>query len=232
MALRRWRSPTAWVIGAMLDRRCGLLSRYYVTTGYIMASEVGALDIPPEHVVIKERVRPGRWDAVDTEQGRIISDDEIKDALARERPYGEWLSRHLIHIDQPARFVPEPDHDGAAQQARRRGLEDRPEPMARTGDEPLGSMGTDTPLAVLSDCPRLLFDYVKQLFAQVTNPPLDAIREALVTSMASTHRTRSGIFFAPNPRAAARSSSTTRLSTTSSWPDSATSRWMDSGRAR
>ena len=183
------------VIGAMLDRNGLRPSRYYVTTGglVIMASEVGALDIPPEHVVIKERVRPGRMLLVDTEQGRIISDDEIKDALARERPYGEWLSRHLIHIDHvpPARFVPEPDHETVLQRQQAFGytLEDLKillEPMARTGDEPLGSMGTDTPLAVLSDRPRLLFDYFKQLFAQVTNPPLDAIREALVTSMAST----------------------------------------------
>ena len=183
------------VIGAMLDRNGLRPSRYYVTKDdlVIMASEVGALDIPPEHVVLKERVRPGRMLLVDTEQGRIISDDEIKDALARERPYDRWLERHLIHIDDvpPAPFVQEAGHETVLRRQHAFGytLEDLKlllEPMARTGDEPLGSMGTDTPLAVLSDRPRLLFDYFKQLFAQVTNPPLDAIREAMVTSMAST----------------------------------------------
>jgi glutamate synthase (NADPH/NADH) large chain len=183
------------VIGAMLDRNGLRPSRYYVTKDdlVIMASEVGALNVPPEHVVLKERVRPGRMLLVDTEQGRIISDDEIKDTLARERPYGEWLERHLIHVDNvpPAPFLPPPDHETVLRRQHAFGytLEDLKlllEPMAKTGDEPLGSMGTDTPLAVLSDRPRLLFDYFKQLFAQVTNPPLDAIREALVTSMAST----------------------------------------------
>ena len=183
------------VIGAVLDRNGLRPSRYYVTKDdlVIMASEVGVLDIPPENILVKERLHPGRMFLVDTEEGRIISDDEIKDRLAKAQPYGEWLKAHLIPIeDVPAAlYKPEPDHETVLRRQQafgytREDLKMILEPMARMGEEPVGSMGTDTPLAVLSDKPRLLYDYFKQLFAQVTNPPLDAIREELITAMGST----------------------------------------------
>jgi glutamate synthase (ferredoxin) len=183
------------VIGAVLDRNGLRPSRYYVTNDdlVIMASEVGVLDIRPEKVLLKERLHPGRIFLVDTAQGRIIDDDEIKRRFAAEHPYGEWLAQHLISLEDlpPAPRVPHLDRATllAQQQAFGYTHEDLRillAPMALNGEEPVGSMGTDTALAVLSDRPRLLFDYFKQLFAQVTNPPLDAIREELVTSMAST----------------------------------------------
>ena len=183
------------VIGATLDRNGLRPSRYYVTTDdlVIMASEVGVLDIPDEQVRLKERLHPGRMFLVDTAQGRIIDDEEIKDTLARARPYAEWLREHLIPIEDlpPAPYLPEADHDTVLRRQHAFGYTQEDikvvlDPMARLGEEALGSMGTDTPLAVLSERPRLLFDYFKQLFAQVTNPPLDAIREELVTSMEST----------------------------------------------
>ena len=182
------------VIGAVLDRNGLRPSRYYVTTDdlVILASEVGVLDIPAERVRIKERLHPGKIFLVDTAQGRIISDDEVKDELARAHPYQQWLREHLIPIEDlpPAPYLP-PDHATVLRRQHAFGYTQEDVtlllgPMARGGEEPIGSMGTDTPLAVLSDKPRLLYDYFKQLFAQVTNPPLDAIREALVTSMEST----------------------------------------------
>src|SRR5690606_32260968 len=128
----------------------------------------------------------------DTAQGRIVDDEEIKASYAAEHPYGEWLQAGLVHLsDLPDRHFLVPQHGSLVTQQRTFGytLEDERillGPMARTGAEPIGSMGTDTPVAVLSERPRLLFDYFQQLFAQVTNPPLDAIREELVTSLAST----------------------------------------------
>ncbi|HXG56384.1 MAG TPA: glutamate synthase central domain-containing protein [Vicinamibacterales bacterium] len=183
------------LVGAMLDRNGLRPSRYYVTAHdvVILASEVGVLDVPPEDIVCKERLHPGQMFLVDTAEGRIIPDDEIKDRLAREHPYGEWLRQHLVAIEDvpPAPSMPSSDHETMARRQQtfgytREDLEILLDPMARLGEEALGSMGTDTPLAVLSERPRLLFDYFTQLFAQVTNPPLDAVREALVTSMAST----------------------------------------------
>jgi glutamate synthase (NADPH/NADH) large chain len=183
------------VIGAVLDRNGLRPSRYYVTTDdlVILASEVGVLDVPPERVLLKERLHPGKIFLVDTGQGRIVSDDEVKDRLAREYPYGDWLREHLVRIEDvpPAPFLPEPDHATVLRRQHAFGYTQEDvmlllAPMAKNGEEPIGSMGTDTPLAVLSERPRLLYDYFKQLFAQVTNPPLDAIREALVTSMEST----------------------------------------------
>ncbi len=183
------------VIGAVLDRNGLRPSRYYVTKDdmVVMASEVGVLDIPPENVLIKERLHPGRIFLVDTQQGRIIDDDEIKGELAREHPYGEWIAQKLIHLDDlPATPVLEqPDQETVLTRQRAFGYTEEDlriliTPMAQNGTEPIGSMGTDTALAVLSDRPRLLYDYFKQLFAQVTNPPLDAIREELVTDMGST----------------------------------------------
>ena len=182
------------VIGAVLDRNGLRPSRYYVTKDdlVIMASEVGVLDIPPENVLVKERLHPGRIFLVDTVKGRIVDDEEIKRELAAEHPYGEWLKAHIIDIDDlPAARAPEPDHETVFRRQQAFGYTQEDlrillAPMGAQGEEALGSMGTDTSLAVLSERPRLLYDYFKQLFAQVTNPPLDAIREELVTSMAST----------------------------------------------
>ena len=183
------------VIGAVLDRNGLRPSRYYVTTDglVIMASEVGVLDIPPENVLLKERLHPGKIFLVDTAQGRIVDDEEIKRELAAERPYADWLRTHLVDIEDlpPAPYLPEPDHETVLRRQQAFGYTHEDLrilllPMARDGEEPIGSMGTDTSLAVLSQRPRLLYDYFKQLFAQVTNPPLDAIREELVTSMEST----------------------------------------------
>jgi glutamate synthase (ferredoxin) len=182
------------VIGAVLDRNGLRPSRYYVTKDdlVIMASEVGVLDIPPEDVLFKERLHPGRIFLVDTSKGRIVDDEEIKRELAGQHPYREWLQTYLVDIDDlPAARAEEPDHETVLRRQQAFGYTQEDlrvllAPMAINGEEPVGSMGTDTSLAVLSDRPRLLFDYFKQLFAQVTNPPLDAIREELVTSMGST----------------------------------------------
>jgi glutamate synthase (ferredoxin) len=179
-------------MGAILDRNGLRPSRYYVTRDglVVMASEAGVLDdIAPESVLRKGRLQPGRMFLVDTEQGRIIEDEEIKRQIAGEKPYREWLGQHLITLDDlpAASEVPVPDHDTLLhrQMAFGYSFEDQRllmAPMARDGVEAIGSMGNDTPLAVLSNRPRLLFDYFKQLFAQVTNPPIDCIREELITA--------------------------------------------------
>jgi len=183
------------VIGAVLDRNGLRPSRYYVTKDglVIMASEVGVLDIPPQNIVVKERLHPGRIFLVDTVQGRIIDDEEIKREVAGHHPYESWLTAHLVKIEDlpPPPGVPPGGHDTVVQRQIAFGYTHEDlrillGPMAANGEEPTGSMGTDTPLAVLSQRPRLLYDYFKQLFAQVTNPPLDAIREEMVTSMEST----------------------------------------------
>ena len=182
------------VIGAVLDRNGLRPSRYYVTKDdlVIMASEVGVLDVPPQDVVVKERLHPGRIFLVDTSRGRIVDDEEIKSELAAQHPYREWLDANLTHIDDlPEAKAEEPDHETVLKRQHAFGYTQEDlrvliGPMAINGEEPVGSMGTDTSLAVLSQRPRLLFDYFKQLFAQVTNPPLDAIREQLVTDMGST----------------------------------------------
>jgi glutamate synthase (NADPH) large chain len=182
------------VIGAVLDRNGLRPSRYWVTDDglVVMASEVGVLDIDPSKIVQRGRLQPGRMFLVDTSQGRIVGDDEIKADLAAERPYDEWLHAGLVHLDDlPPRTTLTPQHASVVQHQRLFGytteeLKILLAPMAKTGAEAIGSMGTDTPIAVLSDRPRLLFDYFQQLFAQVTNPPLDAIREELVTSLRST----------------------------------------------
>ena len=183
------------VVGAVLDRNGLRPSRYYVTKDdlVIMASEVGVLDVPPERILLKERLHPGRIFLIDTKQGRIVADDEIKRDLAQAHPYGEWLAEHCVHVNDlpPAPHLPEPSHETVFRRQQVFGYTHEDlrlllAPMATRAQEPVGSMGTDTSLAVLSDRPRLLYDYFKQLFAQVTNPPLDAIREELVTSMAST----------------------------------------------
>ncbi len=194
------------VIGAVLDRNGLRPSRYWVTEDglVVMASEVGVLPIDVSTVVQKGRLQPGRMFLVDTAQGRIVDDDEIKEALAAQKPYGEWLHAGLLHLDDlPARDFLTPQHASVVRHQREFGYTSEElkiilGPMARTGAEPIGSMGTDTPVAVLSDRSRLLFDYFQQLFAQVTNPPLDAIREELVTSMGSTLGPE-GNLLAPGP---------------------------------
>ncbi|HEX4821454.1 MAG TPA: glutamate synthase central domain-containing protein, partial [Acidimicrobiales bacterium] len=182
------------VIGAVLDRNGLRPSRYWVTADglVVMASEVGVLDIDPSEIVQRGRLQPGRMFLVDTSQGRIIGDDELKTDLASHHPYDEWLHGGLVHLDDlPPRNFLVPQHGSVVKQQRTFGFtfEDLKVylgPMAKTGGDPIGSMGTDTPIAALSSRPRLLFDYYQQLFAQVTNPPLDAIREELVTSLSST----------------------------------------------
>jgi glutamate synthase (ferredoxin) len=183
------------VIGAVLDRNGLRPSRYYVTHDdkVIMASEVGVLEVAPENVKIKDRLHPGRIFMVDTKQGRIIGDEEIKKEFIDEHPYGEWLKKNLMAIEN----LPNPKqiHGSDAETLLQRqqafgytheDLKVLMAPMAANGMEPTGSMGTDAALAVLSNRSRLLYDYFKQLFAQVTNPPLDGIREELVTQVAIT----------------------------------------------
>jgi glutamate synthase (NADPH/NADH) large chain len=181
------------VIGAVLDRNGLRPGRYWLTSDglVVLASEVGVLDIDPATVIRKGRLQPGRIFLADTATGRIVEDEEVKAALAAEHPYGAWLHAGLVHLDDlPDRALPPPAPAAPdlVTLQRMHGYTDEElrvilAPMARTGSEPIGSMGTDTPLAVLSDKPRLIFDYFTQLFAQVTNPPLDAIREELVTSL-------------------------------------------------
>ncbi|MFM7141346.1 MAG: glutamate synthase central domain-containing protein, partial [Alphaproteobacteria bacterium] len=185
------------VVGAILDRNGLRPSRYVVTRDglVVMASEVGVLDIPPSEIVQKNRLQPGRMFLVDLSQGRIVDDEEIKEGMAARRPYGEWLRDNLVRLgDLPAAGAAapaahSPDDLRRLQLAFGYTLEDLRflmGPMAVEGQEAIGSMGTDTPLAVLSDKPQLLFNYFKQLFAQVTNPPIDPIREELVMSLRAT----------------------------------------------
>ncbi len=182
------------VAGAVLDRNGLRPARYWVTDSdlVVLASEVGVVDVDPARVIRKGRLQPGRMFLVDTSKGRIVDDAEIKAELAAAHPYAEWLERDQVALrDLPSRTMLTPQHASVVTHQRLFGytteeLRQIISPMARTGEEPLGSMGTDTAIAVLSDRSRLLYDYFTQLFAQVTNPPLDAIREVLVTSMAAT----------------------------------------------
>jgi glutamate synthase (NADPH/NADH) large chain len=182
------------VIGAVLDRNGLRPSRYWVTEDglVVMASEVGVLDIAPEKIVAKGRLQPGRMFLVDTAEGRIVDDQEIKSKLAAAQPYDEWLHAGVVNLAKlPLRSRLVTTHDSVRHRQQLFGFTEEELrilvlPMARDGAEPIGSMGTDTPIAVLSRRPRLLFDYFTQLFAQVTNPPLDAIREELVTSLGGT----------------------------------------------
>src|SRR6185369_12144669 len=168
-------------------------SRYYVTKDgmVVMASEVGVMDIPPEMILLKGRLQPGKMFLIDTREGRIIDDGELKHKIASQNPYRDWLDKNITRLsDLPGHPVPEPDHATVLLRQQVFGythedLRILMAPMAKNGEEAIGSMGTDTPLAVLSDRQPLLFNYFKQLFAQVTNPPLDAIREELVTSMST-----------------------------------------------
>src|SRR5437868_7951025 len=182
------------VIGATLDRNGLRPGRYVVTHDdlVVLSSETGVLAIEPERVKSKGRLQPGKMFLVDTVEGRIISDKEIKQTLASRQPYAQWVAENQITIDQ----LPEPtrmhfpDAETLLRRQRAFGYSDEDlrmilTPMASKGEEPIGSMGTDTPLACLSDKPQSLFNYFKQLFAQVTNPPIDPIREELVMSLTS-----------------------------------------------
>ncbi|MGN6473822.1 MAG: glutamate synthase large subunit, partial [Mycobacteriales bacterium] len=182
------------VVGAVLDRNGLRPSRYWVTDDgrVILASEVGVLDIPADRVVRKGRLQPGRMFLVDTIAGRIVDDDELKSELAAAQPYREWLHAGQVHLDDLAeREHIVYSHESVVRRQQAFGYTEEElriivAPMARGGAEAIGSMGTDTPVAALSVRPRLLFDYFTQLFAQVTNPPLDAIREELVTSLSAS----------------------------------------------
>ncbi|MHB8218771.1 MAG: glutamate synthase large subunit [Acidimicrobiales bacterium] len=195
-----WDGPAAvaftdgTVVGAVLDRNGLRPARYWVTADglVVLASEVGVLDLDPSTVIRKGRLQPGRMFLVDTSAGRIIDDDEIKAELADEHPYGAWLAKDQVRLgDLPPRAMLTPQHASVVTHQRLFGYTTEElrvvvAPMARSGGEPIGSMGSDAAIAVLSERPRLLYDYFTQLFAQVTNPPLDAIREELVTSLAAT----------------------------------------------
>src|SRR3954454_8711694 len=182
------------VIGSVLDRNGLRPGRYWVTDDdlVVMASETGVIEVNPAKIVRKGRLQPGKMFLVDTSQGRIVSDEEVKATLAASHPYRDWLDQGLVeleHLVDREHIVF--SHTSVLRRQQVFGytheeLKIIVAPMAKAGDEPIGSMGTDTPIAVLSERPRLLFDYFQQLFAQVTNPPLDAIREEVVTSVGST----------------------------------------------
>ncbi len=180
------------IMGAVLDRNGLRPSRYYITKdGFlILSSEVGALEIDPQSIVEKERLRPGKMLLVDTVQGRVIDDNELKESYASRQPYGEWLDSNLVQLsDLKIPNIKVDDHEYAERKRLMKAFGYTYEdvmtsilPMAKTGSESIAAMGTDSPLAALSDQPQPLFNYFKQLFAQVTNPPIDAIREEIVTS--------------------------------------------------
>ncbi|SHK72849.1 glutamate synthase (ferredoxin) [Clostridium cavendishii DSM 21758] len=193
-----WDGPAAIVftdgekVGAVLDRNGLRPARYYVTKdGYlILSSEVGVLDIPSENVEKKDRLRPGRMLLVDTIEGRLIDDDELKNKYASERPYGEWLEKNLltlgelpearaleINCNERERIILQKAFNYSYEDVKNNLIA-----MAENGEEPIAAMGIDTPIAVLSNRPQPLYSYFKQLFAQVTNPPIDAIREEIVTA--------------------------------------------------
>jgi glutamate synthase (ferredoxin) len=183
------------MIGAVLDRNGLRPSRYYVTKDdlVIMASEAGVLPVEPERVAHKGRLQPGRMFLVDMKEGRIVADEEIKEKIASEHPYGEWIAQHMVELSQlpDAPDTPEAESCSFLQRQMAFGytfeeLRLLLTPMARDGVEAVGAMGADTPLAVLSDRPKLLYNYFKQLFAQVTNPPIDSIREEIITSAETT----------------------------------------------
>ncbi|QII49260.1 glutamate synthase large subunit [Bacillus paralicheniformis] len=190
-----WDGPTAISftngkqIGAILDRNGLRPARYYVTKDdyLIFSSEVGVIDVEQENILYKDRLDPGKMLLVDLEEGRIISDEEVKSEIAGEFPYQEWLSKELVHVSNDIEETEEKSVPDLLTRQKAFGFtyEDIHKyliPVITEGKDPLGSMGHDVPLAVLSDRPQSLFNYFKQLFAQVTNPPIDAIREQIVTS--------------------------------------------------
>ena len=180
-------------IGAVLDRNGLRPARYTVTKDdlVVLASETGVIEFAPENVIERGRLQPGRIFLVDTEEGRILPDEEVKSAISGQSPYGEWIAQNRIDLSMLPELEYEDKEDPDTVRARQRSFNYTAEdlriiltPMAANGEEALGSMGTDTPLAVLSHQPQPLFNYFKQLFAQVTNPPIDPIRESLVMSLA------------------------------------------------
>jgi glutamate synthase (NADPH) large chain len=208
-----WDGPAAMVLTdgrmvvASLDRNGLRPSRYCITSEgqVILASEAGVLDIPAEKIVSKDRLRPGRMLVIDTIQGRVMADDEIKESIASVHDYRRWLTDHMIHLEKL------PSYDWCVKKMKGdiekiqkvfgftyEDLCDTILPMAALGEEPIGSMGNDVPIAVLSQKPQLLFNYFKQLFAQVTNPPIDAIREQIVTST-ETYMGTGGNLLDPEP---------------------------------
>jgi glutamate synthase (ferredoxin) len=195
------------MMGATLDRNGLRPSRYYVTHDdlVIMGSEAGVLPVDPANVKLKGRLQPGKMFIVNMEEGRIVPDDEIKEKIAAEKPYREWLDKNLVKLADIADGAPAPlpDHDTMLKRQQAFGytwedLRMLMVPMARDGVEAVGSMGTDIPIAVLSNKAKLLYDYFKQLFAQVTNPPIDCIREEIVTSPITTIG-REGNLLEPKP---------------------------------
>ncbi|WP_151523283.1 glutamate synthase large subunit [Serinicoccus kebangsaanensis] len=200
MLMEPWDGPANLVftdgtqIGAVLDRNGLRPSRYWVTDDglVVLGSESGLLPIPSEKVVRKGRVAPGRMFLVDLEQGEILDDTQVKKDLAARQPYREWLDEELVHMSSlPDQVHVRHTHASVTRRQQIFGYTEEElriilAPMAQAGAEPLGAMGTDTPIAALSDRPRLLFDYFVEAFAQVTNPPLDAIREEIVTSLGSS----------------------------------------------
>ena len=197
-------------IGATLDRNGLRPARYYVTKDdlVVMASEVGVLDVPADRILQKGRLQPGRMFLVDTAEQRIVSDDELKNRIAREQPYQLWLKEHLVRLDDlpPPQKVIEPDHETVLRRQEAFGYTAEDvriiiNPMAESGTETIGSMGNDTPLAVLSQKPQILYNYFKQLFAQVTNPPVDAIREEIIMAV-ETATGPEGNLLEPTPASA------------------------------
>ena len=183
------------MIGAVLDRNGLRPSRYYVTKDdrVIMASEAGVLPVEPDQVLEKGRLQPGRMFLVDMAAGRIVGDEEVKSDIVNAQPYRQWLDQHQLTLSALAPKTPRAEVSGGSLRQRQMAFGYTFEelrmlltPMAQNGVEAIGSMGTDTPLAVLSDKPKLLYDYFQQLFAQVTNPPIDSIREAIITSAVTT----------------------------------------------
>ncbi|MCC8022679.1 MAG: glutamate synthase large subunit, partial [Clostridiales bacterium] len=196
--MEAWDGPASIIfsdgdlVGAVLDRNGLRPSRYYITTDnqVILSSEVGALDIPPEKIVSKRRLQPGKMLLIDTVKGELIGDDALKEAYARRQPYGEWVDRHLVHLGDlsiPNQRPVTYDKETLARLQKAFGytyeeVKSSILPMAKSGGEVISAMGIDSPLPVLSQQPQPLFHYFKQQFAQVTNPPIDAIREEIVTS--------------------------------------------------
>ncbi|MDP4179646.1 MAG: glutamate synthase large subunit [Bacillota bacterium] len=194
-------------VGAVLDRNGLRPARYYVTKDdmVILSSEVGVLEIAPENVLSKERLHPGKMLLIDMEEGKIINDAELKEKIVQEKPYREWLNKNLLNLEDlpESKTVSDPDHETVLlrQKAFGYSYEDLRAvltPMAKDGVEPIGAMGNDIPLAVLSDKPQILYNYFKQLFAQVTNPPIDALREEIVTGT-ETYMGSEGNLVDPTP---------------------------------
>jgi glutamate synthase (ferredoxin) len=198
------------IVGATLDRNGLRPARYWVTADdrVVMASEAGVLDIPAAEVIAKGRLQPGRMFLVDTSEQRIVPDDELKHRIATAEPYADWVRQHMVRLADlpPARRVHEPDHETVLRRQETFGYSAEDvrflvNPMADSGTEAVGSMGNDTPLAVLSDRTQVLYNYFKQLFAQVTNPPIDAIREEIVMAV-ETSIGPEGNLLDPEPTAA------------------------------